>query len=92
MELQDEREIASAYAEWPFSARRRQRRLTLCQCLEFCDAAGGDPFGDEDVAVVVEAGVVGVDEFSGSGGPAVGLAAHFVAVLGHFTSPRGVFA
>ena len=32
--------------------------------LETRDTAGGDPFGYEDVAGVVEAGVVGMDEFT----------------------------
>jgi len=36
----------------------------LTEPFQFADATGGDPFGDEDVAVGGEAGVVGVHEFA----------------------------
>ncbi len=51
------------------------------------DAAGGDPFGDEDVAVLVEAGVVGMDELAVH--PALGLGADLEAVE-HLLGPLGV--
>ena len=30
--------------------------------VELADSAGGNPFGNEDVAIVVEAGIMGMDE------------------------------
>jgi len=31
---------------------------------QFCDAAGGDPFGDEEIAIWCEAGIMWVDELA----------------------------
>src|SRR5258705_3030116 len=42
----------------------RARALPLGKPFEFGDAASGDPFGDKNVAVAIEAGVVRVNEFS----------------------------
>ena len=47
--------------------------ISLAHPLQARDAASGDPFGDEDITIVVEAGVVGVDEFAVD--PGLGVAA-----------------
>src|SRR4051812_13812159 len=62
------------------------------QALELCHASRGDPFGDEDVSFVIEAGVVRVNKFSGGFVPAVRLGAHFVAAFGDFSAPGFVIA
>src|SRR5260370_20900830 len=53
-------------AVWPDRSNRSRFMgcLTSREALQLRDAAGSDPFGDEDAAVVAEAGVVGMDELS----------------------------
>ena len=46
-----------------------------------CDPAGGDPFGNEDVALVVKAGVVRVDKLAIN--PGLGVAAINLLFLSH---------
>ena len=42
--------------------------MALNHFAQFGDAAGVDPFGDKDVAVGIEAGVVRMQEFAGNPG------------------------
>ena len=49
----------------PSAAREDARPPELLHLLQQREAADGDPFGDEDVAVVDPDGGVGVDELSG---------------------------
>ena len=68
--------VQVAVPVWQASPARA--RVTATQPGELRDPARFDPFGDDDVAVVVEAGVVRVDEFAGL--PGVGLRAELLLV------------
>ena len=56
--------------------------------LEQRDASGLHPFHDVDIAVFVEAGVVGVDEFAGL--PELFIASDFELL--HLRNPLGIVA
>src|SRR5262249_1922312 len=71
------------------SSSERETVNRLAQVLEQRHPSRLHPFDDEDIAVGVEAGVVGVDEFAGL--PLAGLAADLEAVE-NFLAPGQVVA
>src|SRR5438552_12783796 len=70
----------------------RRAIFNLTKPSKLSDAAGIDPFGDEDISVRIETGVVRVEKFTRNPAFAFGVAAEFHAILEHLDAPCRVFA
>src|SRR6202030_2479894 len=61
-----------------FNGELTPRSWLSAHMSQFRDASGGDPLGNEDIAVFIETSIVRMDELAGR--PAVGLASDLEAV------------